>query len=100
MALVAGDGGAIIDEDRFRIVRDTTSVCASDQVIAAILGTGEGAVEAGLRLMSIGVAWTDEAQATAPRDALTARKLDRGGGGGRDRGGGRGGINTPLIPGI
>ena len=45
-------------------------------MIAAILGTREGAADAGLRLSSIGVSWTDEIQAAALHDALAARKVE------------------------
>ena len=78
MALVEGEDadGVIVEEDSFRLARDTASTCASDRVIAAILGTREGAADAGLRLSSIGVSWTDQIQAAALRDALAARKVE------------------------
>lgn len=57
MALVEGqDGdGLIVEEDTFPVGPDPSTTSAPDQVIAAILGTREGAVEAGLRLSSVGV---------------------------------------------
>ncbi|MDT5137995.1 MAG: hypothetical protein QOD58_2257 [Mycobacterium sp.] len=78
IALVEGEDadGVIVEEDSFRLARGTASTCASDQVIAAILGTREGAADAGLRLSSIGVSWTDQVQAAALRDALAARKVE------------------------
>ena len=78
MALVEGEDadGVIVEEDSFRMARDTAATCASDRVIAAILGTREGACDAGLRLSSIGVSWTDQTQAAALRDALAAHKVE------------------------
>ncbi|RUP02527.1 MAG: hypothetical protein EKK34_23690 [Mycobacterium sp.] len=78
MALVEGEDadGAIVEEDSFRLARDTAATCASDRVMAAILGTREGAGDAGLRLASIGVSWTDQTQAAALRDALAAHKVE------------------------
>ncbi len=83
MALVEGEDGdgLIVEEDSFRITgadqhrqEDTASV--SDQVISAILGTREGAADAGLHLSSIGVSWTDQIQAAALRDALSVYKVE------------------------
>ena len=48
----------------------------SDQVISAILGTREGAVDAGLHLSSVGVSWTDQIEASALRDALSVYKVE------------------------
>ncbi|MHA7703108.1 DUF7159 family protein [Mycobacterium sp. ML1] len=78
MALVEGEDadGVIVEEDSFRLPRETAATCASDRVMAAILGTREGAGEAGLRLSSVGVCWTDQTQAAALRDALAAHKVD------------------------
>ncbi|OBK16510.1 DUF7159 family protein [Mycobacterium asiaticum] len=78
IALVEGEdaNGVIVDEDSFRLPRDTAATVASDQVVAAILGTRESAVDAGLRLSSIGVSWTDQTQAAALRDVLAARKVE------------------------
>ena len=45
-------------------------------MISAILGTREGAADAGLRLTSIGVTWTDPVDAAALRDALAGRKIE------------------------
>ncbi|WP_420872781.1 DUF7159 family protein [Mycobacterium paragordonae] len=78
MALVEGEDadGVIVEEDSFRMARDTAATCASDRVMAAILGTREGAGDAGLRLSSVGVSWTDQTQAAALRDALAAHKVE------------------------
>ncbi len=49
---------------------------AADQVVSAILGTQEGAVDSGYQLRSTGVTWTDPIEAAALRDALAARKVE------------------------
>lgn len=70
--------GATVEEDAIDVTAadDAATASASDQVISAILGTREGAAEAGLELSSIGVTWTDQFEAAALRDALTAHRLD------------------------
>ena len=45
-------------------------------MVAAILGTREGANEAGYDLLSTGVTWSDQCEATELRDALAARKVE------------------------
>ena len=45
-------------------------------MVAAILGTREGAGEAGYELLSTGVTWTDQQAAAELRDALAARKVE------------------------
>jgi hypothetical protein len=80
MVLVEGENadGALVEEDEFEVatVDDTDPTTLPDQVIAAILGTREGAVEAGFELSSIGVTWTDQVEAAVLRDALSAYKLE------------------------
>ncbi|GAB3032729.1 hypothetical protein MBOU_01680 [Mycobacterium bourgelatii] len=78
MALIEGEDadGPIIEEDGFRFGQDSAAVDPTERVIAAILGTREGAQEAGLRLSSVGVTWTDEIQAAALRDALSTHKIE------------------------
>ncbi|AXN42518.1 hypothetical protein DSM43518_01302 [Mycobacterium marinum] len=78
MALVEGEDGdgLIVEEDSFDLDRNPVTSSASDQVVAAILGTREGAADAGLRLSSIGVTWTDPVQAAALRDALAWHKVE------------------------
>jgi len=65
-----------VDEDDFDVAEAPTSLSAPDQVVAAILGTREGAAECGYRLRSTGVTWVDSADAAALRDALAARKVE------------------------
>ncbi|HEX4391796.1 MAG TPA: hypothetical protein VH084_09655 [Mycobacterium sp.] len=80
MVLVEGQNadGATVDEDNFAIVTgdDPATFSAPDQVVAAILGTREGASEAGYDLLSTGVTWSDQCEAAELRDALTARKVE------------------------
>ncbi|WP_139801874.1 DUF7159 family protein [Mycobacterium angelicum] len=77
VAVVEGEDGdgAIVEEESFQVGRGQAA-SPSDQVISAILGTREGAADAGLRLSAIGVTWTDHLQAAALRDALAARKIE------------------------
>jgi len=49
---------------------------APDEVIAAVLGTQEGAIAAGHHLVSTGVTWTDRAEAALLREALVARGIE------------------------
>ena len=55
---------------------DPATFSAPDQVVAAILGTREGANEAGYELLSTGVTWTDQRAAAELRDVLAARKVE------------------------
>ncbi|MHA7652945.1 DUF7159 family protein [Mycobacterium sp. ML4] len=80
MVLVEGENGdgALVDEDSIEVAADQDADMrgAADQVIAAILGTREGAAEGGYQLASTGVTWRDPAQAAALRDALARRKVE------------------------
>ncbi|MGA7050168.1 MAG: hypothetical protein WBZ37_02675, partial [Mycobacterium sp.] len=80
MVLIEGENadGALVEDDEFDVVAtdDAATVTATDQVISAILGTREGAADAGLQLSSIGVTWTDPVEAAVLRDALAAYKLE------------------------
>jgi uncharacterized membrane protein YgcG len=80
MVLVEGENGdgATVDEDNFDVSadEDTATVSAADQVVSAILGTREGAVEGGYQLASTGVTFTDPIEAAALRDALAAHKVE------------------------
>ncbi len=79
MVLVEGENadGATVDEEGFDVTAaDAPTVSGADQVVSAILGTQEGAVESGYQLRSTGVTWTDPADAAALRDALAARKVE------------------------
>jgi len=74
MVLVEGENadGVTVEEDNFEVVaaEDGATSGAPQQVIAAILGTREGAAEGGYRLMSTGVTWTDPTEVGALHDAL------------------------------
>ncbi|MCV7119934.1 hypothetical protein AWC17_21810 [Mycobacterium nebraskense] len=70
--------GATVEEDVFDVAANDEAATASapDQVLAAILGTREGAADAGLEVSSIGVTWTDQFEAAALRDALAAYRIE------------------------
>jgi uncharacterized membrane protein YgcG len=80
IVLVEGQNadGATVDEDNFAVTNgeDPATFSGPDQVVAAILGTREGANEAGYDLLSTGVTWSDQCEATELRDALAARKVE------------------------
>jgi hypothetical protein len=80
MVLVEGENadGVTVDEENFGVAdgEDPATFSAPDQVVAAILGTREGADEAGYQLLSTGVTWTDQQEAAELRDVLTARKVE------------------------
>ncbi|WP_343708756.1 hypothetical protein, partial [Mycobacterium sp.] len=80
IVLVEGENadGLTLDEDNIAVTgdEDPATFSASDQVVAAILGTREGAGEAGYELRSTGVTWTDQRAAAELRDALAARKIE------------------------
>src|SRR6202012_2647027 len=80
MVLVEGENadGVTVDEENFGVadVADPATFSAPNQVVAAILGTREGADEAGYQLLSTGVTWTDQQEAAELRDVLTARKVE------------------------
>ncbi|MGB6208664.1 DUF7159 family protein, partial [Mycobacterium sp.] len=70
--------GVTVEEDNFVVVGDeaAATVSAADQVVSAILGTREGATQAGHALTSTGVTWTDPVDAAALREVLAARKVE------------------------
>ncbi len=79
MVLVEGQNadGVTVDEDHFRVDdADDPTLSAPDQVIAAILGTREGASQGGHQLTSTGVTWTNPRDAAALATALAARKVE------------------------
>jgi hypothetical protein len=80
MVLVEGENadGVTVDEDHFAVedADDPATLSAPDQVIAAILGTREGAGQGGHQLTSTGVTWTDPGDAAALATALAARKVE------------------------
>jgi hypothetical protein len=81
MVLVEGDkaDGPIVDHDVFDITANdgsATSSSSAEQVVEAVLGTKESAAAGGHHLKSIGVAWSDHAEASTLRDALAARGID------------------------
>lgn len=80
IALVEGvkADGVIIDHDVFDItaVDGSATSSAPEHVIAAVLGTQEGAIAAGHHLVSTGVTWNDHAEAAVLREALVARDIE------------------------
>jgi hypothetical protein len=80
MLLVEGENadGVTVEDNQFSFGADddAATLSAADQVISAILGTREGATEAGHALTSTGVTWTDPVDAAALRDALVTRKVE------------------------
>src|SRR3984957_642633 len=80
MLLVEGENadGVTVEDNQFDIAADddAATLSAADQVISAILGTREGATEAGHALTSTGVTWTDPVDAAALHEALATRKIE------------------------
>ncbi len=80
MVLLEGENadGVTVDEDNFEIAdgRGAATGSGTDQVISAILGTWEGATQAGYAVRSTGVTWTDPAEAAVLRDALAVHKME------------------------
>jgi hypothetical protein len=74
MVLVEGENadGVTVDEENFGVTdgEDSAIFSAPDQVVAAILGTREGANEAGYHLLSTGVTWSDQQEAAELRVVL------------------------------
>jgi hypothetical protein len=78
LVLIEGEDadGAIVEQDTFEVAAaegSTPFAAVADQVITAIVGTREGAIDGGCELSSAGVTWTDPAAVAALRAALTAR---------------------------
>ena len=79
MVVVDGEkaDGATIEHDTFNIgpAEATPTSTATDHVLSAIMGTREGAVAGGHRLVSTGVTWSDHAEAAELRQALADRRI-------------------------
>jgi hypothetical protein len=80
MMLLEGENaeGVTLGQKEFAVSAsdDSPTVSASDRVIAAILDAREDTAGAGLELSSVGVAYTDQDEAAALRDALAAHKVE------------------------
>src|SRR5271156_5904428 len=80
MLLVEGENadGVTVEDNQFDIATDddAATLSAADQVISAILGTREGATEAGHSLGSTGITWTDPVDVVALNEALATRKIE------------------------
>lgn len=79
LVLIEGENadGVTVEEDSFDVAADEDSATSATaaQVVAAIIGTREGAAEGGYHLTSAGVTWTDPAGVGALRDQLAAREV-------------------------
>lgn len=80
LMLVEGENGdgAIVEQDTFEVAAaegSTPFEAVADQVIAAIVGTREGAIDSGCKLTSTGVTWTDPAAVGTLREALAVRDV-------------------------
>ncbi len=79
MVLVEGEkaDGVTVDHDTFDVTATEGSAnsSAAEQVVAAVLGTKESADAGGHHLKSIGVTWSDHAEAATLRDTLAAHGL-------------------------
>ncbi|MGE2733467.1 DUF7159 family protein [Mycolicibacterium vaccae] len=78
MVLVEGKSadGVTVDHDAFDATSGDPSANVADQVVAAVLGTQESAETGGHHLHSVGVAWSDHAEAAVLRDKLAALGID------------------------
>jgi hypothetical protein len=79
LVLIEGQNadGVTVEQDEFEVVPGTDSEASSgpDQVVAAIVGTREGAAEGGYQLTATGVTWTDPAEVGALREAIAPHDL-------------------------
>jgi hypothetical protein len=81
LVLIEGENadGVSVEQDNFEVAGAAAGApppgAAAEQVIAAIVGTREGAVAGGYRLTSTGVTWTDPAGVGALRDGLAVRDV-------------------------
>ncbi|RFZ13414.1 hypothetical protein DSM43518_01268 [Mycobacterium marinum] len=62
--------GVTVEEDTFELDTADRSQGAPAAAVAALIGTREGAIEGGYRLMSAGVTWTDPTDVAALRAEL------------------------------
>src|SRR5262245_52128717 len=81
MVLVEGEkaDGSIVDHDVFEVTANdgaATSSNAAEQVVEAIVGTKERAAAGCYQLKSIGVTWSDQAEASTLRDAIASRGIE------------------------
>jgi hypothetical protein len=79
LVLIEGQNadGVTVEEDHFAVAtgEDSATSGAADQVIAAIVGTREGATAGRCQLTSTGVTWTDPAEVGALRDAIASHDV-------------------------
>jgi hypothetical protein len=79
LVLIEGQNadGVTVEEDHFAVParEDSATPGAADRVVAAIVGTREGATHGGHRLTSTGMTWTDPAEVGALREAIASREV-------------------------
>ncbi|AKN15418.1 hypothetical protein MHAE_13108 [Mycobacterium haemophilum DSM 44634] len=79
LLLIEGENadGVTVEQDTFQLAAgaDSATSGVADRVLAAIVGTRQGASEGGHRLTSTGVTWTDPGELAALRDELAARDV-------------------------
>ena len=78
VVLIEGENadGVTVEQDNFEVAAaEAPPGAGADQVIAAIIGTREGAVHSGHQVTSTGVTWTDPAGVAALRDELAIRDV-------------------------
>lgn len=79
MVLVEGDkgDGVTVDHDVFDVAAEEGEAASpADQVVAAILGTQESAIDGGHTLKAVGVVWVDHDEAAKLRGELSIRRLE------------------------
>lgn len=79
MVLTEGESadGVAVDQAQFAVNVGSHRATGPEQVIAAILDTREGVIQAGHRLTSIGITWTGSGEAVELANALAARKIEK-----------------------
>ncbi|MDT5349274.1 MAG: hypothetical protein QOH91_2561 [Mycobacterium sp.] len=80
LVLIEGENadGLIVEQDTFEVAAaggSTSFGAVAEQIIAAIVGTREGAIDGGCELASTGVTWTDPAAIATLREALAAHNV-------------------------
>jgi hypothetical protein len=79
MVLTEGENadGVAVDQEQFAVNVGSHPATGPEQVIAAILRTREGVIQAGHRMTSIGITWTGSGEAVELANALAARQIEK-----------------------
>ncbi|OBJ53386.1 hypothetical protein [Mycobacterium sp. 1423905.2] len=77
LVLIEGQNadGVTVEEENFEVARDAGASGAAGAVLAAIVGTREGASEGGYQLTSVGVTWTRPDQLAPLREQLAQQEV-------------------------